>query len=420
MCSRTIPSSLFIRVLGQSPADFPLLAKYRSWLTASFVRERGDYVMCPSSSCQKVLYFGSAGPVQAECECGMSFCLNCGNTPHTAIPCDVVTKFLHACLSDQATDDLILATTKKCPACKVPIQKMEHCNHMNCSNCRHEFCWLCKKAWKTHSQNMFQCEEYERQVRAGQVSVEEETLMAKQQDRQKLDFHHKLFDKHKASEKLCKTLYKKAQGSDCCEVRLVLLSCLDKLATAHNLLQWSFCASYYIDPGARRNEFCRKQDVLQAAADTATNKIKSCGSSFGKLDKNALGFDSSRLTQLIAALRSALEGASDLYAYEAKTDTRDGWSCTRCHNLHSSHDPKCKVVPASATGFTCSKCTYFNESKSNVCTVCNAPRPKKKVFGKDSPKKNNTGISASIPLEWCTKCEACRRHGERECHACVV
>merc|ERR1712072_1092761 len=33
--------------------------------------------------------------------------------------------------------------TKKCPKCKVSILKNEGCNHMECRQCNHHFCWTC-------------------------------------------------------------------------------------------------------------------------------------------------------------------------------------------------------------------------------------------------------------------------------------
>lgn len=38
-----------------------------------------------------------------------------------------------------------------CPSCKIPIQKIEGCDHMTCrkpGGCGKEFCWICQADWK--------------------------------------------------------------------------------------------------------------------------------------------------------------------------------------------------------------------------------------------------------------------------------
>ncbi|KAF2203129.1 hypothetical protein GQ43DRAFT_367585 [Delitschia confertaspora ATCC 74209] len=48
---------------------------------------------------------------------------------------------------EEASAKVIKATAKKCPGCKAWIQKHYGCDHMTCSKCKHEFCWLCLADW---------------------------------------------------------------------------------------------------------------------------------------------------------------------------------------------------------------------------------------------------------------------------------
>ncbi|KAH8696853.1 hypothetical protein GQ44DRAFT_694540 [Phaeosphaeriaceae sp. PMI808] len=45
---------------------------------------------------------------------------------------------------EAASKKTILETTKKCPGCKLNIEKSFGCDHMSCSRCNSEFCWMCQ------------------------------------------------------------------------------------------------------------------------------------------------------------------------------------------------------------------------------------------------------------------------------------
>ncbi|KAF2476576.1 uncharacterized protein BDR25DRAFT_277819 [Lindgomyces ingoldianus] len=44
---------------------------------------------------------------------------------------------------EEASRKWIKTTAKKCPSCKYNIEKLYGCDHMTCTKCRHEFCWVC-------------------------------------------------------------------------------------------------------------------------------------------------------------------------------------------------------------------------------------------------------------------------------------
>ena len=64
--------------------------------------------------------------------------------------CDQLEKWLHKCSNDSETANWILSNTKKCPKCSTRIEKNQGCNHMNCRQCKHEFCWICMGNWADH------------------------------------------------------------------------------------------------------------------------------------------------------------------------------------------------------------------------------------------------------------------------------
>ena len=68
------------------------------------------------------------------------------------VECETVKKWLIKNSAESENLNWIIANTKPCPQCKRPIEKNQGCMHMTCSQCRHQFCWLCLQDWKTHGE----------------------------------------------------------------------------------------------------------------------------------------------------------------------------------------------------------------------------------------------------------------------------
>lgn len=44
--------------------------------------------------------------------------------------------------SDFVTKNYISRETRGCPGCSIPIVKNGGCDHITCTKCGHQFCWL--------------------------------------------------------------------------------------------------------------------------------------------------------------------------------------------------------------------------------------------------------------------------------------
>ena len=94
---------------------------------------------CPRLNCENHVV-GNILSKTLHCTCGQAICYSCGNQDHPGVSCE------------NALDKFYQGAKKSyliypCPKCKVPIQKNQGCNHMTCSNCQHQYCWICMGAY---------------------------------------------------------------------------------------------------------------------------------------------------------------------------------------------------------------------------------------------------------------------------------
>ncbi|CAG0921381.1 unnamed protein product [Notodromas monacha] len=101
-----------------------------------------------------------------DCGAGHYFCWECLGEAHAPLGCERWKEWLDKCkdvgddevasagatAAEEAANSLwLVANSKPCPNCHSPIQKNDGCNHMKCSKCKHDFCWVCLDSWKRHS-----------------------------------------------------------------------------------------------------------------------------------------------------------------------------------------------------------------------------------------------------------------------------
>ncbi|GIX85807.1 e3 ubiquitin-protein ligase RNF144A [Caerostris darwini] len=103
-------------------------------------------VWCPSPGCETICTFQPlSNPdigVSVHCHsCRLKFCSLCKLKWHGKSSCDEAKKTI--------SDEIELSTSedenwiKRCPNCRIPIEKDEGCAQMMCYRCKHVFCWHC-------------------------------------------------------------------------------------------------------------------------------------------------------------------------------------------------------------------------------------------------------------------------------------
>lgn len=120
------------------------------------VRMDPDLCWCPVPDCRTVVQRPSPTSLLAVCPtCVTAFCFGCSAAPHSPQSCDearATRATKEGSAAEVAFRKWAKKKTKKCPepSCGTLVERAREagpgdCNHMICSLCKTEFCWLCAK-----------------------------------------------------------------------------------------------------------------------------------------------------------------------------------------------------------------------------------------------------------------------------------
>lgn len=97
------------------------------------------YVSSPTDQAHVAILSPRSRPVQCPA-CAYLFCAMCKEAWHDKKTCDENMKGDAEGIPFSSADDAMI---KRCPICRVPIERNDGCAQMMCKHCKHVFCWYC-------------------------------------------------------------------------------------------------------------------------------------------------------------------------------------------------------------------------------------------------------------------------------------
>jgi len=269
-CPLLVPESVWSMLLPPES-----LGKRARWQLRAFVESQKNIKWCPGTDCLNAVYNKGGDGTEVECTCSMTFCFVCLGVAHRPVPCKWAKQWTIKCSSEAENATWILANTKRCPHCDTQIEKNQGCNHMTCSNCKHEFCWLCKGDWSVHGSatgGYYRCNRYEGRQKLGVKSQEERESENAANALQKYLFYYSRFDNHgKAGDFAVNSLketntrmtnLRQMKGGGFNDVSF-LESAVKTVIECRRVLQWTYAMGYYLHEGQEKNLFEHLQEMLE-------------------------------------------------------------------------------------------------------------------------------------------------------------
>uniref|UniRef100_A0AAY4BKK0 RBR-type E3 ubiquitin transferase n=1 Tax=Denticeps clupeoides TaxID=299321 RepID=A0AAY4BKK0_9TELE len=272
----------------QTPDDFvlPLLPgdelkeKFRRYLFRDYVESHVQLQLCPGADCPMVIQVQEPRARRVQCSrCCEVFCFKCRQMYHAPTDCATIRKWLTKCADDSETANYISAHTKDCPKCNICIEKNGGCNHMQCSKCKHDFCWMCLGDWKTHGSEYYECSRYKENpdiVNQSQQAQAREAL-------KKYLFYFERWENHNKSLQLEAQTYQRIQEKIQERVMNNLGTWIDwqymqdaaeLLAKCRYTLQYTYPYAYYMESGPRKKLFEYQQAQLEAEIENLSWKVE--------------------------------------------------------------------------------------------------------------------------------------------------
>ncbi|CCH60087.1 hypothetical protein TBLA_0C02810 [Henningerozyma blattae CBS 6284] len=256
----------------------------------SFIQKNNKaFKWCPYTDCQCIIHFKDTLYLSefkrlhcspfVTCKNSHKFCFSCGFESHSPADCDITNAWVKKTRNESDYLNWVLSNTKECPKCNVNIEKNGGCNHMKCSSCKYEFCWICDGPWAPHGTSYYECTQYKNEKdkdKDSNSSNDDKKL-------KKFTFYYRIFNEHEMSAKLdwklgqtvSQNVYQLQEklGLSWIEGQF-LTDSLKVLNEGRTALKWSFAVAYYSDQSHNLTKiFMDNQALLSHAVESLSEML---------------------------------------------------------------------------------------------------------------------------------------------------
>ena len=137
-CKSKLSDDFIINLLN---TDKDLIKKYKKYKMELEVINNPNKKLCPFPNCDSYLELKDIKEQYVTCKNNHSFCFVCSKKPHGNLPCETN---IDKSMLEYATNNFV----KKCPNCSIITEKKDGCNHITCSKCQYQWCWLCNEKYE--------------------------------------------------------------------------------------------------------------------------------------------------------------------------------------------------------------------------------------------------------------------------------
>eukprot|EP01027_Heterolobosea_sp_BB2_P022237 GEZU01032728.1.p1 GENE.GEZU01032728.1~~GEZU01032728.1.p1 ORF type:complete len:506 (-),score=183.84 GEZU01032728.1:127-1644(-) len=310
-CTTVLDESVF-----KEFSDKDKFQKYAQFLSRSFVDENPHIKWCPAPNCGRAVYCPELTTVVVKCDCNNKFCFKCGYEAHAPASCALLKEWLKKEKDESETATWLTANTKVCPKCNTAIEKNGGCNHMTCSRCRHEFCWICNGNWSEHGSNTggyYSCNKY----KPSEVEVRnQENARALLE---KYMHYYTRYANHDRSKKFESALRSKAQEkmqvlqqankyTSWVDVEYIQKG-VEQLIECRTTLKYTYVFAFYMEQGKEKNLFEWLQEDLEKTTERLSELLELPSEKYNKDSIIATTNDAKRrLHHLLEGVENGLVG----------------------------------------------------------------------------------------------------------------